>query len=385
MGNKEIKDYMVVPNTNTDPRNYDVSRFIPGEHIIDDVEFMLDLPKKEIVMKQFYGSCVGHAYAMAKKISEYQKTKKWIDFDPYIIYGTRFDGDYKGKGMMIDQGAKALYKEGAFYERNFGVHKEMPSIMIEVEAFKELHPDLVEEAKAFKIEGYAYVDPTNVDEMKTALKAGMPIIISINAWNQMGGATGIIHSNTKTGSNAERHAVCIIGWRTINERPYWIIVNSWGIYQGDRGLLYWDSRRKIFEAVSISDTITPVKSKCDRLTFSIGEHAFIADGEYKPFKVAPYIKNNRTFLPVRFIAENMGASVEWNAKTGVATIRSEEAVLTITHKSNIMTINGIEYKMDVRPEIVNDIMMAPIRFIAEALNCKVEWVGDKKMVCISAL
>lgn len=383
---KEIYDYTVVPTENADPRNYEISRFVPGRHPIDDVEFMLDLPETEIVMRQYGGSCVGHAYAMAKKISEYQKTRKWIDVDPYWLYGTRYDGDYKGKGMMIDQPAKTLYKQGAILTRDFNrTSYEMPAIMEDVKDFNEKHPELLEAAKDLKIEGYAYIDPRNEEEMKTALKAGMPVVVSINAWSGMGGSEGIVHCNTKSGSDVGRHAVCVVGWVTRKDRPYWIMINSWGVFQGYKGLVFWDSMRKIYEAVSITDTITPVKAKCERISFSPNSTGFIADGELKQFDVMPYIKKNRTYMPIRFIAEHLGASVEWNADTGVATIRSEEAVLTITHKSKIMTINGVDYKMDVQPEIVDGRMMAPIRYIAELLNCTVNWDPTNNMVYITAL
>ena len=378
-----VHDYTIVPIEEADPRNYNIARFVPGKDKIEDVQFCLDLPETEIIMQQYGNSCVGHAYAMAKKISEYQKTGKWIEVDPYWLYGMRYDGDYKGKGMMIDQAAKTLYKDGAILSRDFKRSScEMPAIMDDVNEFNSKNPDLLNAAKDLKIEGYAYIDPTNVEEMKTALYAGMPIVAAVNAWNGMGNATkGIIHCNTR-GGEKERHAVCIVGWRTINDRPYWIMINSWGIFQGYKGLVFWDSKRKIFEAVSITDTITPIKKKCERISFSPDSKGYIVDSDLKQFDVAPYIKGNRTYVPVRFIAEHLGASVEWDAAYGIATIRSEEAIIQIAPKSRCILVNGDEYKMDVAPEIVDNRMMVPIRFIAEMLNCRVEWEPTNKMVKI---
>lgn len=378
----ENKEYVL--ETQKDDRDYDVSRFIPYKEDIKDVEFMLDLPNMDIILKQYHGSCVGHAFALAKSICEYQHTHKWIDYDPYVIYGTRYEDQHDGVGMQLRWGANVLYKEGAFLRRDFGEVEEMPELKKLVDNFKKNNPDLVEQAKNSRIEGYAFPATTYFTPIKTALKAGMPVVASIDAWNGMGGVDGIIKRTNKP-KKYERHAVCIIGWRIIEDETYWIIANSWGKHKGYRGLLFFDAKRKIHSAISISDTITPIKKKCERIEFIIGSYEFTADGEVKEFDTAPYIKEGRTYLPVRFVAENLGASVEWNAGNGVATIRSEEAVIVISDRSNIISINGKCTKMDVCPEISNGRMMCPIRYISEALNCDVQWDAKNKKVCILAL
>lgn len=382
---EQIKAYTILEETEPDPRDYDIARFVPGQDTIEDVEFILDLPSMDIILNQknFY-SCAGHAYAMAKSISEYQKTHKWIDYDPYVLYGTRYDGEYAGEGMYLRQGVKVLKKEGAFLRRDFGKEAEMPELKAMVERFKKDHPQLVEQAKASCIEGYASLATTYHTPIKTALKAGMPVVISIDAWGGMGGTDGIVKKTHGSG-RAGRHAVCLVGWRVIDGDTYWIIINSWGTDEGYKGLLFFDARRDIYNAFSISDVITPIKKKCKRVEFVIGSSEFTADGEVKAFETVPYIRNGRTYLPVRFVAENLGASVEWDAETGTATIRSEEAIITVSDRSNVITINGKETKMDVTPEIVSGRMMAPIRFIAQALNCAVGWNEKENKAVITAL
>lgn len=378
----ENKEYVL--ENQKDDRDYDVSRFIPYKKDIKDAEFILDLPNIDIILKQYHGSCVGHAFALAKSICEYQHTHKWIDYDPYVIYGTRYDGEYDGVGMQLRQGANVLYKDGAFLRRDFGEVEEMPELKRLVDNFKKSNPYLVEQAKNSRIEGYAFPATTYFTPIKTALKAGMPVVASIDAWNGMGGVDGIVKRKDKS-KKCERHAVCIIGWRIIEGETYWIIANSWGVHKGYRGLLFFDAKRKIHSAISISDTITPIKKKCECIEFIIGSSEFTADGEVKTFETAPYIKDGRTYLPVRFVAESLGASVEWKAETGKAIIRSEEAVISIQNGSKIININGVDVNMDVAPEISNNRMMCPIRFIAESLNCEVEWDAKNKKVCILAL
>ncbi len=89
---------------------------------IKDEDFCLKLPELDIIINQkCYNSCVGHSFAMAKSILEYNRTNKWMDIDPYMIYGTRYAGEYIGMGMYPYQGAKVLLKDGAYLRRDFNI------------------------------------------------------------------------------------------------------------------------------------------------------------------------------------------------------------------------------------------------------------------------
>ena len=70
----KIKFHGVKVVKNKDSRDYNISRFIPGEDIIEDKEFCLKLPELEIIMDQtFYNSCVGHSFCTCKQILEYNQ------------------------------------------------------------------------------------------------------------------------------------------------------------------------------------------------------------------------------------------------------------------------------------------------------------------------
>ena len=134
---KKIKFSGVKIETQPDSRNYNISRFVPGEDKIDNKEFMLPIPELDVILNQHnYGACVGHSFAIAKSILEYIQSNKWIDFDPYLIYGTRYANEYTGVGMYSWQGARNLYKEGAFLRRDFNVQEEMPQLMSTVNDWK---------------------------------------------------------------------------------------------------------------------------------------------------------------------------------------------------------------------------------------------------------
>ena len=380
--NKEIK-FGVVPDITPDPRNYNIAQFVPGEDEIPDKEFMLDFPKDQIIIDQGnIGACVGHAFIMAKQILEYMHTNKWIDFDPFMVYGTRFEGDYMGVGMVPSQGAKALYKEGAFFRRDFGKREEMPMIYLTAKEWKKENPDKVKAAEDYKISGYSFV--TSEYGIKKALKNKMPVAVSYPIYpsfykTKNDGKVPIVKDNEiATGY----HEMLIVGW-TANK--YWIVVNSWGINYGLKGMYLIPFENKFDNAIAVSDTITPSKYKAKEIRFSVGSNKYYVDSVEKEFDTIPYIKNSRTYIPVRFVTESLGASVEWNGNTQEVTIRSEEAIIVLKIGSNVIKIDGNDFKMDVAPEIVNDRTMLPIRFVAEYLNCEVDWDDSTKTVIIKAL
>lgn len=380
--NKTIQ-FGVVRDINPDPRNYNIAQFIPGKDEIKDKEFMLKFPKDQIIIDQgVIGACVGHAFIMAKQILEYMHTNKWIDFDPFVTYGTRFSGDYTGVGMIPSQGAKALYKEGAFFRRDFNKRQEMPLLQYTVEQWKKNNPDKVEKALDYKISGYSFV--YNEADIKRALKNNMPVAVSYPIYPSFydtkdDGIVPVVKSDeTVTGY----HEMLIVGWTSNN---YWIVVNSWGVNYGLKGMYLIPFANKFDNAIAVSDTITPSTYKAKEIKFSVGSDKYYVDSVEKTFDTIPYIKNSRTYIPVRFITESLGASVEWNAETREVTIRSEEAVIILTIGKNTIKVDGKKYKIDTAPEIVNDRTMLPVRVIAEYLNCEVNWEASTRSVIINAL
>ena len=190
----------------------------------------------------------------------------------------------------------------------------------------------------------------------------------------------------------------IVGWTS---DKHWIVLNSWGSFGRDgHGALYIDFREPRTTTISLSDDIVPIKRKCGVVELTIGRNlvstanseAELATSARQDIKldVAPYINNNRTFVPVRFVADALGASVEWDAKTGTATLRSEENIIKLTTNSKWMQVSDYKpvvwkkIKMDTAPHIVNNRMMIPIRYIAENLNCDVEWDSKNARAIIKA-
>lgn len=98
--------------------------------------------------------------------------------------------------------------------------------------------------------------------------------------------------------------------------------------------------------------------------------------------VAPYIKNSRTYVPIRFIAEELGFDVKWDAKTKKVSMSGGKSTVELTIGSKTMLVNGKKVKLDAPAEIKDQRTFVPLRAIAEAFGKKVEYSNDYRAVCI---
>jgi N-acetylmuramoyl-L-alanine amidase len=108
------------------------------------------------------------------------------------------------------------------------------------------------------------------------------------------------------------------------------------------------------------------------------------DGEEITCDVAPVIVDDRTLVPFRAIFEAMGATVGWNQSTYEATVTYDSTVVTVKIGSTNATINGITKTLDVPSQIINDRTMIPVRFVSENLGFTVDWDNTARAVLLSS-
>lgn len=97
--------------------------------------------------------------------------------------------------------------------------------------------------------------------------------------------------------------------------------------------------------------------------------------------VRPYLDaNDRTLVPLRFIAEAFGADVAWDGDTQTVSI-SGDADISMQIGSSSYKVNQTAKEMDTAPVLMNDRTMVPLRAVAEALNKKVYY--ENSLIVIS--
>jgi hypothetical protein len=119
--------------------------------------------------------------------------------------------------------------------------------------------------------------------------------------------------------------------------------------------------------------------------FSVGSHTYSRYGYLYNMDVAPFIENNRTYIPIRFIAHAIGISndnIAWDPSVGSVTLVDGSTVVSLTVGSTIIYINGSPRAMDASAIIRDDRTFLPARYVAEAFDKAVYWSNETKSVQI---
>lgn len=103
-------------------------------------------------------------------------------------------------------------------------------------------------------------------------------------------------------------------------------------------------------------------------------------GQAVKAEVPPVIKSGRTLVPVRVIAEGLGAKVDWNDATRTAVITKGTQQLSLTLDSRTAVLNGKQVKLDTPPVISQQRMLLPLRFVGESLGVTVGWDNSTRTV-----
>ncbi len=121
---------------------------------------------------------------------------------------------------------------------------------------------------------------------------------------------------------------------------------------------------------------------CAVVGYADGGISVTLNGETLTFDVRPQLIDNRTMVPLRKIFEAMGAVVDWNddTQTVTATKGNERVIATINSKN--VYINGEAKTLDVPPMVIDDRTLVPVRFVAEAFGANVEWNEATQTVVI---
>jgi len=132
--------------------------------------------------------------------------------------------------------------------------------------------------------------------------------------------------------------------------------------------------------------ITPAPADQGRsATFYIGSTIYSINGVNAIMDVAPYIKAGRTYVPVRYLGEALGANVDWDEATKTVTVTKGDKSVVLVIGSKVAKVNGADVQMDVAPEITNGRTMLPARWVAEGLGYAVGWNEVLKQVVVQEL
>jgi len=107
----------------------------------------------------------------------------------------------------------------------------------------------------------------------------------------------------------------------------------------------------------------------------------IVNGQTMSFPQPPIEQAGRVFVPLRGIFEQLGASVVY--QNGAINATGDGRTVSLHIGSNQATVNGQTQTLDSPPFIQGETTLVPLRFIAQALGATVDWNNNTSTVTIN--
>ncbi len=114
------------------------------------------------------------------------------------------------------------------------------------------------------------------------------------------------------------------------------------------------------------------------VAFSVGSQVYYDNGQAKVMDAVPYIKDSRTFVPLRFLLNAFGIEDEAIAfDNGKVTIHKGSQTIELFVGQKQMISDGKTVALDVSPEEQQGRVMLPVRAVAEILGAQVYFAEDQ--------
>lgn len=119
------------------------------------------------------------------------------------------------------------------------------------------------------------------------------------------------------------------------------------------------------------------------IKMKINDVNYTVNGQAKKMDAKPFISNSRTLVPLRFIIEAIGGDVAWDGDSRVVTVNSKGKNIILPIDSKKITVDGKEIAIDQAAIIKGDRTYVPIRFVAENLGMNVNYINESREIEIS--
>lgn len=115
---------------------------------------------------------------------------------------------------------------------------------------------------------------------------------------------------------------------------------------------------------------------------AVRQPVVVVDGKTLTLDVPPQIVNGRLLVPLRAIFTELGAEIVWDGDTQTVFAAKGNTLVVLTIGSDSPLVNGVVVKIDQPGVIVDGRTLVPLRFVAQAFGCTVDWDGDTQTATI---
>lgn len=125
------------------------------------------------------------------------------------------------------------------------------------------------------------------------------------------------------------------------------------------------------------------------IIFYVNNRTYLVNSQPEMMDAPPVILESRTLLPIRYVAEPLGAAVKWDPAAEQVTVSLDGKYIELWIGNNAAVVNGQNVFVDsTNPKVTPVILppgrtMLPLRFIAENLGCQVDWDGTANMAKVT--
>lgn len=131
---------------------------------------------------------------------------------------------------------------------------------------------------------------------------------------------------------------------------------------------------------SVEDTEFPSAT----VQMIVGQKTMTVNGQKQGLDVAPLLKNDTTYVPIKYITDSFGGTATWNNTAKKTTvIRGSEVIEMVVDKREFL-LNGTKKTAKVAPIIVNGRTLVPLRLVSDQLGINVKWEQKTKSITLES-
>jgi hypothetical protein len=113
-----------------------------------------------------------------------------------------------------------------------------------------------------------------------------------------------------------------------------------------------------------------------------GDPQGFVNGTAYTLETPPVLLDGRTFVPIRFVGEQLGAEVEWVDAEKKVVYRKDGRVVEFVLDQAAAAVNGEEMLLDAVPMMAEGRMLIPLRWAGEQLGASVHWDAESQIIYI---
>jgi hypothetical protein len=118
------------------------------------------------------------------------------------------------------------------------------------------------------------------------------------------------------------------------------------------------------------------------IQMQVGTKAALVNGQSVALQSAPVIKNGTTLVPLRFVAETFGITPVWDGVFQIIDLPLGIRTVRLQIGQRFAAIDGKRVSLDAAPVILGGVTMVPLRFIADTLGADTQWEAATRTIII---